>query len=388
MKKVPIYFNSRLCLDYNKQYSRLTDRVRLLKLMPSILVGVLLFLLGLYEWLNMFQDSTGLIFPTTETPYPQPLIAVWFFDWCFMIIGLGLAISKIFTYFQYNKYIIKGADVTIIHRRLFKGRQVLSEKLANYSGVRFRMEFHQSGFILKTLYILELYHHNVDKIVPLYIATTDKKLRHIWKDYAKKLKLPALLNTDEGIKQYSAKELNKSVRELYKQGVFEDKYDDYSRIPSTVTYARKKDKIVLKIRKIIWDIFNFVGWFGIIVVALFALLAIKQLIASQANWGLPFALLMAWLIITFICLQFLFRKEKLVLKKHKIVHTYKYMLFSTKHNQIFKKDIEAIEVMENPATGRLFIGIISDDNAITFGAKLSKKDLNWIKKFLIHEIIK
>ena len=63
------------------------------------------------------------------------------------------------------------------------------------------------------------------------------------------------------------------------------------------------------------------------------------------------------------------------------------MLFSTKHNQILKKDIEAIEVTENPATGRYFVSIISEDNTITFGAKMKIKDLHWIKRFLIHEII-
>ena len=53
-----------------------------------------------------------------------------------------------------------------------------------------------------------------------------------------------------------------------------------------------------------------------------------------------------------------------------------------------KKDIEAIEVTENPATGRYFVSIISGDNTITFGSKMSIKDLQWIKKFLIHEIVK
>ena len=87
-------------------------------------------------------------------------------------------------------------------------------------------------------------------------------------------------------------------------------------------------------------------------------------------------------------IQILFRKEKLVIKQNKIVNTHKYFLFSTKHNEIFKKDIEAIEVTENPATGRFFVAIISEDNTITFGGKMNIKTLEWIKKFLIHEIVK
>ena len=101
-----------------------------------------------------------------------------------------------------------------------------------------------------------------------------------------------------------------------------------------------------------------------------------------------YSMIIAGILIIVVALQILFRKEKLVIKKHKIVNTHKYMLFSTKHNEIMKKDIEAIEVTQNPSTGRCFVSIISEDNTITFGAKMSIKDLQWIKRFLIHEIIR
>ena len=89
-----------------------------------------------------------------------------------------------------------------------------------------------------------------------------------------------------------------------------------------------------------------------------------------------------------VIIQILFRKEKLVIKQNKIVNTHKYFFFSTKHNEIFKKDIETIEVTENPATGRYFVAIISESNTIAFGVKMNIKTLEWIKKFLIHEIVK
>ena len=40
MKKVPVYFNSNLELKYDKKYARLTDRAKIWKLLPAILVGV------------------------------------------------------------------------------------------------------------------------------------------------------------------------------------------------------------------------------------------------------------------------------------------------------------------------------------------------------------
>ena len=47
-----------------------------------------------------------------------------------------------------------------------------------------------------------------------------------------------------------------------------------------------------------------------------------------------------------------------------------------------------VDVTENPVTGRYFVSLISDDKTITFGRKLPKEDLRWVKKFLIHMIIR
>ena len=70
----------------------------------------------------------------------------------------------------------------------------------------------------------------------------------------------------------------------------------------------------------------------------------------------------------------LFLKEKLIIKKDKIVNTHKYMLFSTKHDEIPKTAIEAIDITENPASGRYFVSVISDEKSITFGAKFQTKN--------------
>ena len=150
----------------------------------------------------------------------------------------------------------------------------------------------------------------------------------------------------------------------------------------------RKDKIVIK-RKNIWDAYNIIAWitliaFGCIVgVIAFNAETFKQNFAS-AFYGLIFVSTIIMIGALFV----LFRKEKLVLKKHKVVHTHKYMLFSTKHDEIMKEDIESVEVTENPASGRFFVSLISENKTIAFGAKLPISDLQWIKKFLIHEIIK
>ena len=385
---VPSHFSNKLELNYKKRNAFLTDRADLKLLLPGIVFGFLLFLLGVYEWSNAFKGGSEII-PASETVVYHPVLAVWFFDLCFALVGIGMVVTNILLYIRYNKYKFIGKKVTIIKRPILHDKLIMQEELKNYTGVRFRVEFLQSGFLTQNRYIIELYHPNPEKIVPLYLSTSAKGVRKKWKEYARQFKLPAMIDTDSGLKKIELKNLNKSVGQLYKLGIIKDEYDQYDPLPDAISFVRKKDKMVLKVRKILWDAYNLLAWLAIFLIAAIVLLvATNPDIFRRAFASTIYSMIIAGILVIFVAVQILFRKEKLVIKKHKIVNTHKYMLFSTKHNEIMKKDIEAIEVSENPATGRFFVSIISEDNTITFGAKMAIKDLQWIKRFLIHEIVR
>ena len=48
---------------------------------------------------------------------------------------------------------------------------------------------------------------------------------------------------------------------------------------------------------------------------------------------------------------------------------YKYMLFSTKHDEMNKKDIESVEIFINPFSGRRCLSIESKEKNITQESK-------------------
>lgn len=386
---IPSHLSNKLEFNYKNRAAFLTDRAHLKLLLPGIIFGFLLLLLGVYEWFNAFKTGGEEIIPANEIQTYQPVLAVWFFDLCFAVVGLSIMVTNILLYIRYNKYKFIGKKVTLIKRPIWRDKVITQEDLKNYTGVRFRVEFLQSGFLTKNRYVIELYHPNPEKIVPLYLSTSADGVRRRWKEYARQFKLPAMIDTDDGLKVIETKNLNKSIGQLYKMGLIKDNYDSYDDLPSAIDYARKKDKIVLKVRKIVWDAYNLLAWLAIFLVASIVLMVMTNLDTFRQIFASTlYSMAAAGIIAIIIAIQILFRKEKLVIKKHKIVNTHKYMLFSTKHNEIMKKDIEAIEVTENPATGRYFVSIISEDNTITFGAKMAIKDLQWIKKFLIHEIVK
>ena len=388
-KNLPSHFSNKLEINYNKHTAYLTDKVKLKSVLPGIIFGFLLATLGFYEWFNAFGSGGHELIPSDPSSTYKPTFAVWVFDLCFIILGLSLLITNFLLFIRYNKYIIKNNNVIIIKRPIFREKIILQENLDKYIGVRFRIEFMESGFMTQNRYIVELYHQNPEKIIPLYITRSAKTIRLKWKEYAKKFKLPAMINTDNGIEKIELKHLNKSLSEKVKLGLIKDEYDTYEKLPSTVTFVRKSDKMVLKVRKIVWDVYNFIAWFTLFIISLVTLFVwINIDTFTETLSSTLYALSFVALAIVIISIQILFRKEKLVIKKHKIVNTHKYMLFSTKHNEMLKKDIEVIEVTENPLTGRYYVSIISDNNTITFGAKMAIKDLQWIKKFLIHEIIR
>jgi hypothetical protein len=385
---VPTHLSNKLEFSYKNRSFWLVDRANFKLLLPGIVFGILLFLLGFYELCHAFENGGEELVPTEDVQIYHPLLAVWFFDLCFMAVGLGMALTNIFLYLRYNKYRFWGKKVTLIKRPFWHDKITIQEDLKNYTGVRFRVEFLQSGFLTQNRYIIELYHPNAAKIVPLYISTSSKGVRRKMKEYAKAFKLPVVMDTDEGMRFVDYKDLNKSVAALYRKGIIEDKYDAYETLPQHIRYVRKRDKIVLKVRKVVWDVYNIMAWIAIFLVGVIIAIVLLNLDTFKNVFASTlYSMSLLGIGIIIIAIQILFRKEKLVVKKHKIVNTYKYMLFSTKHNEILKKDIEDVEVTMNPATGRYFVSIISEDNTITFGAKMAIKDLQWIKRFVIHEII-
>lgn len=372
--------------------AKISDRTSWRFLLPGIIFGALLFLLGLYEMLNGFRYSNpnvAEIIPIEALPTYQPAVTPIFFDIIFMVVGFGMILASVFSYIRYRKFIFDGKTMLIGDRPVFGAKRIVKESIKNYQGVRFRIAFYQSGLINSNKYIIELYHKDPSKVVPLYISTSPENVRKKWKEFARFFKMPALVNTDTGLQSIDLKNLDKSIKEMAKLGYVIDDYDSYEDLPDGIRYVRKKDKIVLKARKIIWDAYNILAWGMIGTIVLCLIVAATNFETFRNNFASTFYGLTAIAAAIIVVAVFiLFRKEKLVLKKDKIVNTHKYMLFSTKHNEIMKDDIEAIEVTENPATGRFFVSIISDATTIAFGAKLPIASLRWIKRFLIHEVIK
>ena len=387
------HFSHKYQLNLDRIPTKASDRVSLGILLPGLLFSLIFICIGIYDIFLGGQEVNVLFeeFAALEDSSNSynSFINPHFFDGVIILLGLSNIISLFMSYLRYKKIYFDGKNIEIIYRSSLGKKTKIKEALKNYEGVRFRIEFLQFGIVNRNKYIIELYHKDLCKVAPLYISTSSKDIRNIWERYVKYFKKPGIINTDEGEVVRSFKDIDKSISAQYKAGLITDDYDFYEALPDNISYVRKRDKLVIKGHKIVWDAYNFVAWFFVLTFSVVYLIFLLRMpILEQKIGALQTSLIYsAAFSVLLASVWLLFRKEKLVIKKHKIVHTYKYMLFSTKHDEINKKDIEAIEIFVNPVSGRRCLSISSQNKSIIFGKKLPIKDLKWVKKLIIHEVI-
>ena len=376
----PDHFSYKFELKLNKIPTKQADRISLNLLFPGLIAAVCLIVIGLFELTkgSRPQDNSML----------NDVIPAWFnitfFDCVMILLGIWIIITLLMNYFNYKKVFFDGKKITMVYRSPFGAKTTVKENIKKYKGVRFRIEFFQFGFINKNKYIIELFHDDSEKIAPLYISTKEKNIRNIWEYYARQLNLPTIIDTDEGAIIREIKDIGKSLHELHEDGLLKNEFNFKEPLPATIAWVRKKDKSVIKNRKIRVDGYNVLVWFFVAIGALFLLTCYETILQKPAMIVFSLALLVIMIFATLKSLT----KDKLVIKPKKIVIVHKTFFLSRKKYEIMKDEIETIDVAFNPASERYFIAIIGCGKTVVFGKKLPIEDLRWIKKFLINDIVK
>lgn len=378
--KTAQHYSHSFALKIDQLPTKNSDRIALRILYPGILFGLLLAALGVFDLFSAYfpEENSALSFS-------QQSVDTWFspilFDLVILAVGIGIVFKLFATYLCYRKIFFDGGNITIVDRAFGGKKTTYKEKLENYEGVQLRIEFFQFGFWNRNRYIIELRHKNLHKVAPLYISMNGRNIRKIWKDYAKKLNLPAIIFKNGEITKIDVEDLDKTLQTLAKEGKIANNFDINSPLPKETILVRKRNKKVIKVSHVIWDAYNFILlafllmlWCGLIAFVLSGRICSISAIVVAA--------LLLWLTILH------FRRDKIAVKKDKLVIVHKFPLRNFKNDELFKKDIEAIEITENPATGRFFLSIFSNSKMVIFGKKLPLQDLQWVRAFLINDVIK
>lgn len=376
---VPDHFSSHLKFDLKKLPATVIDRSSPAKAFAGLMFGLLLLCLGFFELLSFLK---------AEGQVETSLLTVEIFAFVTVLIGLGLIAGSLFSFSRYKRISFDGREFTITYAPSFGIKHRVTEPLDNYIGVRLRVLFLQTGLFNRSRYIIDLYHRDSDKIIPLYITTNNRNIRNIWESYAKMFKMPALSVGDRGLVQREYTDLDKSLQELSAAGKLPFIAGGKFPAPQTLEIKEKKDKTVIQPVGVYWDIFSSLFLF-IAVAAIFVLLA-GGIYLTIRGTAVPFKYWAAGAVLLFVAAYYLMRlfcsyQLEIYADKISVAET----LFGTvkKQDSIPAAKIENIELSYNPTIDRYSLAVISDNKVITFGGRLPVNDLLWLKDFVIRKLV-
>lgn len=390
-QRFPKHLSYNYKLEIDHMPAKADDRLSLKIIIPAILIGLLMTLLGIFELNNgLYNEGAASIYKLSED-MQAPLVSHVFADYSFIIIGLGIIAGAIIAHIRYKKIYFNGRIFNVDFKGVFGEVEMFSENLRNYRGVRMRMEFFQFGIVNKNKYIIELEHIDPGKTIPLYISTDGSGIYDIWHYYAKRLEKPTIMDTDEGLKVLDTSDLNKSLKTYLISTGLASNYTVIPPLPKVFKYAQRDGKAILVGKKAFWDILSIIVsvWLTFYAAVLGAAVYNYDKIAKLTGsaWKANSCMALAAIILLF-CLLWLFRREKIVIKDNRIILIYKFLLLSRKNQDIDIDQLKDIEIMRNLVNDRYYLALITQYDIAAFGTKMPLEDLRWVKKFLIHEILK
>ena len=367
---------------------RLPNRLSVL----GIVFGFFLLALGALELASYFFSASPEAF---DFELPQQDISESLklqrlsFDGLLIGLGICVIIISVFSLYRYKEIFFDGENIKIIHKLPFKKEHTETEYLYNYLGILLKVEYFQLGLINRNRYIIELYHKDKNKRVPLYMSTSGKDIRKIWEYYSARMHLPALFMTDHGLISRNQNELKKTLRDMAKKWKTSSLYHDEP-APASLKVSQKDDKVIVKENRLFFDVYSILSLFGVLILGSLFCYAIANMEVITHYIGqlwFAFALALCLGLIIF-SLLIIFSKDVLVMSKDDVLLGYNVPFLHIDAQIIEKDKIQTVDIGHNPTTGRCYLTVISPEKTIIFGKNMPIEDLRWIRSFVIRETVK
>ncbi len=355
--------------------------------------GLMFFILGAFEILAYFlhfSDETYEFGTNTDFTAHQLFVLRYSFDTFILLFGLLIIFLSVVAMRRCKTIYFDGDNVKVTHYPLFGKPKVLTEKLYNYTGVLFSVEYYQFGLMNRNRYIIELYHPDKDKTVPLYISTDSNDVRKKWEYYAAKLRMPALFMTDRGLVSRNHTELSKTLRNMAQRWNLANLLSEEEHAPPVIQYKCKKDKVILRERRLFFDVYSILCILGAVILGALIVVAFMNFslllpLIGIGGFAAFFVLCMSCILFIVACVL---SKDVLIITRSEVVLGHNLSILRMDAEFLPKEDIESVDIGHNPITDRYYLSIISHDNSIVFGKNMPIEDLRWIRGCVIREIVK
>ena len=147
-QKFPKHLSYNYKLNIDNVPTKANDRLSLRVIVPALLVGLLMMLLGVFELNNALYTGAETIYKSARVIH-QPLVGHLVADYAFILIGLGIIAGAVIAHIRYKKLYFNGRIFDVDFKGVFGEVEMFSENLRNYRGVRMRIEFCQFGILTK-----------------------------------------------------------------------------------------------------------------------------------------------------------------------------------------------------------------------------------------------
>lgn len=391
--KMPNHYSYKFKFDIDQLPAQQKDRTSGRLSILGLIFGMAFIALAVFEiiaYLYLDTDETYTFDVPTRFSAQDILMQRYAFDALALILGIIIVAVAIISFWRHKVVFFDGENIKMTYYSLFNKPHTETETLHNYLGVLLRVEYYQLGLMSRNRYIIELYHPEKNKRVPLYLATSSRNVRQMWEYYSAKLKLPALFMTDHGLISRHHSELNKSLSDMAAKWHLKSLYREDETTPTTIKCKLMPHRAIVKERRLFFDIYSILALFGILILgALMGYAGFNyQYLTPYISTGGLLALMITGGVIILASLIVLFSKDVLIITDQGILLGHN-ILFLRRNAEYVKKDeIAAVDVGHNPTTERYYLSIIADRQSLIFGKNMPVNDLRWVRGFVIKQIAK
>ena len=389
----PNHYSYKFKLDIDALPTKKTDKLSPAIAIWGLICGLIFTMLGAYEiiayFLNYSDETYDFTLPENVSLH-QLFILRYSFDSFILLLGLSVTALSIATLLKRKIVCFDGKKIKVKHKPLFGKSVVEEDDLYNYLGVLLKVEYYQLGLMTRNRYIIELYHKEKNKRVPLYISTSGKNIRSIWENYADKLKMPALFMTDHGLVSKHHNELNKTLMDMSKRWHLDALYREEENVPPSIKYSARPNKVILKEKRTFFDVYTILSFLGALCLcALCVWSVLHYALLKEFIGNIAFtAFLSVCGCLTFGILISIFSTDVLIIKNGDIILGRNLAMFRADIESLPTDEIESVDIGHNPITDRYYLSIIAHRGSIVFGKNMPIDDLRWIRGCIIREIIK
>lgn len=274
-------------------------------------------------------------------------------------------------------------QASVIRKSIFGTKHWIA-RLSEYTGVRWRSEYHSGGKNRPsyTLYIVELLHPESRKTVRLYESRMDVGIRGIWENACRALNMPAVEGEGAGIVIRSVEDLDKSVKELAREGKLKVDFDPTKPPPAGLTLKVDGKFLELSVKTRVGSTLGG-GLFGILFAGIFVYVGffIKS---GPILFGIIGSIIM--LVVILAMIWALITTEQIRVAKDEIHVRRKTPWGPTNGTRISTTGVETVRIGKRNGQGSEGILVETDGGTEIIGTGLPAPCLEWLRNCILKVI--